>query len=694
MGTKKERTKLLLAFIFFSFLFLLSVFFSLSFCANKAGKGGNNNQNNNIPPKNDITSPDSGKNATSIIKEVKVEVISSRLVILRWETGKLGAPNMRKMSFQEKEKMSLPILFEVSRTDEKGDDKILGQTNQNSFVDSPEKAGRYCWKVKAKKNKEENELCSFDLDLDVKEVCSEIKDGGDTEPPPPSPSNLKAERQGEKVILSWERKGRELGFKVQRCIKKENSDCSSDGFYVVGITEDTIFEDEILCVGSNEACWRVVAYNKGGESGYSNKVCLKLDCVYVLFWKDEDQDGYGSEELKICVKEGQMPAGVTIVKGDCDDLDPKRNPSSAEVCDGKDNDCDLDIDEGCECKIGQERSCYSGPSGTEGVGVCKAGIQRCEGGVWGKCEGQVLPTSEICDGLDNDCNGQTDEGFNVGQSCNVGVGECTRTGQYVCKADGSGTECNAVAGTPTAEVCDGKDNDCDGKIDEADEIIQVKYVCPVTFAPNYCNGIDDRFSSCDPNGYEINEGIVDNQYEWWCEASAEGRQIFISSIKAIESNSQPQITYLYRLSDNSGSLYQTSSTIFYFKITSDEELLRLGSQLSGKDLGVDFSNEFILAIGLYTTWCDVGEQPLRNIVIRGIKLQGDKVYFIIAPMIDGAAGNAIRAYTDWDFMILPKKYLSYQMVFVDVFGPTNVGCYGVDSNPPQVPVPDFCPFAH
>jgi hypothetical protein len=319
MGTKKERIKLLLDFILFSFLVLSFVFFGLSFCTNKVRKGGNNNNQNNIPPKNEITPPD------SVIKEVKVEVISPWLVVLRWELGKSGAPSMKKMSFQEKEKMSLPILFEVSRTDDKGDEKILGQTNQNSFVDSPEKAGRYCWKVKAKKSKEENELCSFDLDLDVKEVCSEIKDGSgnEKESPPPSPSNLKAERQGDKVILSWERKGGELGFKVQRCAKKENSDCSSDGFYVVGITEETIFEDEILCVGSNEACWRVVSYNKGGESGYSNKVCLKLDCVYVLFWKDEDQDGYGSEEIKICIKEGQMPAGVTIVKGDCDDLDPK-----------------------------------------------------------------------------------------------------------------------------------------------------------------------------------------------------------------------------------------------------------------------------------------------------------------------------------------------------------------------------------
>jgi hypothetical protein len=74
--------------------------------------------------------------------------------------------------------------------------------------------------------------------------------------------------------------------------------------------------------------------------------------------------------------------------------------------------------------------------------------------------------AEICDNKDNNCNGQIDEGFNVGQSCSVGVGECARTGQYVCNQDGTGTECNATPGTPTPEVCDNKDNNCNGQIDE------------------------------------------------------------------------------------------------------------------------------------------------------------------------------------------------------------------------------------
>jgi alkaline phosphatase len=81
---------------------------------------------------------------------------------------------------------------------------------------------------------------------------------------------------------------------------------------------------------------------------------------------------------------------------------------------------------------------------------------------------------EVCDNRDNDCDGPADEDFaDLAGPCSVGAGLCEAAGIYVCTGDGLGTECNAIAGDPTESpevTCnDGLDNDCNGYTDEADQ---------------------------------------------------------------------------------------------------------------------------------------------------------------------------------------------------------------------------------
>jgi uncharacterized repeat protein (TIGR02543 family) len=124
------------------------------------------------------------------------------------------------------------------------------------------------------------------------------------------------------------------------------------------------------------------------------------------WYEDADDDGYGNPGITqaACLQ----PDGFVANGDDCDDGNGSVNPGAAEICDGIDNNCSGGIDEGCagECFTGQTKLCPLQ------AGVCLNVQQTCgSDGAWMACDyGPNYNTIDICgDGLDNDCDGDTDE---------------------------------------------------------------------------------------------------------------------------------------------------------------------------------------------------------------------------------------------------------------------------------------------
>ncbi len=231
-----------------------------------------------------------------------------------------------------------------------------------------------------------------------------------------------------------------------------------------------------------------------------------------------------------------------------------------EVCDNKDNNCDTIVDN-------FSQPCYpasTGCSSTSGLckGTCKIGSKLCVKGAFGACKGYQGPSAEVCNGLDDDCDGLVDElvsstciNYNTcktysscktcpsapveicdgkdndcngkiddntlyaGTPCGAPIGECTK-GTWVCDKTAGKLVCKGGSG-PKPEICDGKDNDCNGVVD--DKVTDLKKVCgtdvgqcvkgtPACVAgKQQClGGVGKKLETCDCKDNDCNGKIDDN----------------------------------------------------------------------------------------------------------------------------------------------------------------------------------------
>ena len=280
-----------------------------------------------------------------------------------------------------------------------------------------------------------------------------------------------------------------------------NSDCGTDGFSGNRFCQGNQVRQQFtlhscLNPGAASSSCNLNTENRVIETCDNNEVCNNGACVAVACNSNNNCGTNGPEGNRFC-QSGDVYQNFRNFM--CNNAGTATSSCSSNTNAQLVDDCTL----GEVCSNG---ACVDRCDDTDNDGYddCSVGTPDDDGRVVDCNDNNagINPgASDVqCNGVDNDCDGQIDEGY-VSATTNCGVGECAKTGTKSCV---NGNEVNScTAGSPVAEICDGKDNDCDGQSDEQGNLCSPGSVCSF----GSCMQI-----ACSTNSNCGTDGFIGNQF--------------------------------------------------------------------------------------------------------------------------------------------------------------------------------------